>query len=223
MNDTNRKPLEESAVTVDVLIFTVEHDQLKVLLVKRGNEPFKGKWAVPGGFIQKGESLDDAALRVSREKTGVKDLYFEQLYTFGSPKRDPRSRIVTVAYFALIPSQKLQKIKSRSVQETAWYPIKSAPTLAFDHKEILTYAISRLKTKASYSSIGSALLPRMFRLSELQNIYEIILDQPLDKRNFRKRMMSFNILKATGKKDLDGAHRPAMLYTFTTRDVVFFE
>lgn len=213
---------ESPGVTVDLALFTVNENHLKVMLVKRAEEPFRSDWSLPGGFIKLGESLDDAAQRVLVEKTGVSDVYMEQLYTFGKPKRDPRSRVITVAYIALIPWQSLPQPESDKVTDLTWLPVDHLPKLAFDHKEIVNYAVKRLRAKVSYSNIVYGLMPKQFRLSELQSMYECIINDKLDKRNFRKRMLATGLLKETGKKDIAGAHRPAMLYQFKTTEIVFF-
>lgn len=211
------------AVTVDVLIFTIQDNRLKIILVKRGIKPFKGMWAIPGGFVKEEEGLDDAAFREMAEETGVKDVYLEQLYSFGDPKRDPRGRVITVAYFALIPSDPIKLKATADVTEAEWFPVNKLPKLAFDHKKIIDYAIERLKNKIEYSNIAHGLLPNRFRLSELQKVYEIILGHKLDKRNFRKKMLSLGLLKETGERELEGAHRPAMLYQFKTKDIIFLD
>jgi 8-oxo-dGTP diphosphatase len=221
--NTKYTPFEQPGITVDLVIFTVNDDKLKVLLVKRADEPFAGYWSIPGGFLRKAESLEEAALRVMEEKTGVKDVYLEQLYTFGAPDRDPRARILTVAYFALIPWKNLLQPESKKIMDLAWYPVGEAPELAFDHRDILEFAVRRLRAKAGYSNIVYGLLPESFRLSDLQKMYEIILGENLDKRNFRKRMIEMGLLQETGKKEMKGAHRPAMLYQFKKREMVFFE
>lgn len=212
---------EMPGITIDLALFTINQNKLKVLLTRRAEEPFADQWALPGGFLLKGESLEDAARRVMQDKTGVADAYLEQLYTFGEPDRDPRNRIVTVAYYALIPWQKLSRPGSRKVSEVNWFESVDPPDLAFDHNRILRYAVNRLKSKAGYSNIAFGLLPETFRLTELQQIYEVILDQPLDKRNFRKRMLSTGWLTETGGIDDSGAHRPAKLFRFTKRDVEY--
>jgi 8-oxo-dGTP diphosphatase len=223
MEYTNFAHYEQPGVTVDLVIFTVNEGRLNVLLVKRAVPPFADFWSIPGGFLLKGESLEEAALRVMKEKTGVQEVYLEQLYTFGNPERDPRARIITVTYFALIPWKRLIQPGSRKVMDLAWQAIENIPRLAFDHNEILEYALNRLRAKAGYSNIVYGLLPEAFRLSDLQKMYEIIINEKLDKRNFRKRMLSTGLLQETGKKDLIGAHRPAMLYQFKKREVVFFD
>jgi len=169
--NTNYPHFEKPEMTVDLVIFTVNLEQLKVLLVKRAEQPFAGFWSIPGGFLKSTESLEDAAIRVMQEKTGVKEIYLEQLYTFGAPARDPRARVVTVAYFALIPWQDLPQPTSKKISDLGWHAVEQLPELAFDHREILDYATSRLRAKASYSNIVYGLLPAHFKLSELQKMY----------------------------------------------------
>ena len=212
---------EQPGITVDLVIFTVNEDQLKVLLLKRAEAPFSGQWSLPGGFLFVGESLEAAARRVLKEKTGVEDVYLEQLYTFGQPDRDPRARVITVGYFALIPWSNLDQPESTKVADLKWSAVDDIPRLAFDHKEILQTAVQRLRAKVTYSNIVYGLMPENFRLSELQRMYEIILNEQLDKRNFRKRMLASGLLHETGKKHLQGAHRPAMLYQFKKMEITF--
>ena len=218
MNHTNR-----IIVTVNLLIFTVEDGVIKLILIKRANNPFVGYWALPGGAIDIKESLDSAAKRVLLEETGVHDVYLEQLYTFGDPNRDPRERRVNVSYFALIPSENIRLHAAGKAWEAKWTPVKKMPKLAFDHKLIVEYGIDRLKSKMGYSNLAFGLLDKSFRLSELQKVYEIVLGRKLDKRNFRKKMLALNLLRATGRKEIDGAHRPAMLYSFINKEVVVFD
>ena len=219
---TNKDRYEQPGVTVDLVIFTVSDDALKVMLVQRAESPFSDYWSLPGGFLKIGESLEDAAKRVLHEKTGVEDVYLEQLYTFGAPNRDPRARIITVAYFALIPWVQLDQPESQKVSGITWHLVDSLPRLAFDHKDILDYAVQRLRAKVSYSNVVYGLMPKQFRLSELQRMYEIIINGSLDKRNFRKRMLATNLLQETGKKDISGAHRPAKLYRFKKMEITYF-
>ena len=214
---------EQPAVTVDLVIFTVNDDMLKVMLVKRADEPFADSWSIPGGFLKTSESLEDAALRVLKEKAGVENVYVEQLYTFGNPNRDPRARVITVTYFALIPWKDLIQPASGKVSNLMWASVTHLPKLAFDHREIVEYAVQRLRAKASYSNIVYGLMPRQFRLSELQRMYEIIINDKLDKRNFRKRMLATGLLQETGRKDHAGAHRPAMLYRFKKMEIAFLD
>jgi 8-oxo-dGTP diphosphatase len=221
--NTKYADYEQPAVTVDLVIFTVNDDRLKIMLIRRAENPFADCWSIPGGFLKAGESLEAAARRVLREKTGMQNVYMEQLYTFGEPNRDPRTRVITVTYFALIPWKNLAQPESSKVADLTWVPVNHLPKLAFDHKDIVQYAIQRLRAKASYSNIVYGLMPRQFRLSELQNIYEIIIDDKLDKRNFRKRMLATGLLQETGKKDAIGAHRPAMLYKFKKMEIAFLD
>ena len=203
-------------VTVDIVIFTIRNKKLQVLLVQRAVEPFKDKWAIPGGFIRLSENLDEAAQRLLYEKTRVKDVYLEQLYTFGDPLRYPSSRVITVGYYALIRSEdlKLSFETGLNVKQVKWHSVYNLPHLAFDHKEIITYAIKRIRNRLEYSSIAFQLLPKKFTLTELQKTYEMILNTDLDKRNFRKKMVSLGILNELNEYTKSGSKRPARLYSF---------
>ncbi|RMG99797.1 MAG: NUDIX hydrolase [Chloroflexi bacterium] len=205
---------ERPSVTVDVVIFSLVEEDLRVLLVRRKYDPFAGMWAIPGGFVHPNESLEQAALRELEEETGVTDVYIEQLYTFGDPDRDPRMRVITVAYFALVPYDAIQHRPGDDAAETGWFSVFNLPPLAFDHKEIVEYALTRLRYKLEYSAVGFRLLPDVFTLSELQQAYEIILGEKLDKRNFRRKILSSGILEETGKRKKEGEGRPAMLYRY---------
>ena len=185
---------------------------LKLLLVKRGTPPFAGKYAIPGGFVHEDEDLDQAARRELREETGVADVYLEQLYSFGEPGRDPRGRVVTVAYFALISADRQLKAGTDAA-EAAWWSMDRLPALAFDHAKILDYALERLRNKLEYTTVGFQLLPEKFTLTELQEVYEAILGKQLDKRNFRRKMSLLKILKALPEYRR-GGQRPAQLYRF---------
>jgi len=221
--NTNYIEYEQPSVTVDLVIFTVNKDAVKAMLVKRAEEPFFGQWSLPGGFLKVGESLEEAALRVLEEKTGVNEVYLEQLYTFGDPDRDPRARVITVTYFALIPWKSLATPESQKVSDVTWQSIDRLSKLAFDHKNIINYAVQRLRAKAGYSNIVYGLLPEQFKLSDLQKMYEIILNKKLDKRNFRKKMLAAGLLQETGRRDTAGAHRPAMLYQFKKMEIAFLD
>jgi 8-oxo-dGTP diphosphatase len=200
-------------VTVDIVIFTIHAGALKVLLVKRGVPPFAGHFAIPGGFVLEEESLEQAALRELLEETGVADVYLEQLYSFGGPKRDPRGRVITVAYFALISADQSPLKAGSDAAEAAWWPLNRLPLLAFDHSEILNYAVERLRSKLEYTTVGFQLLPAKFTLSELQEVYEAILGKTLDKRNFRRKLALLKILKPVPEFRRGGC-RPARLYRF---------
>jgi 8-oxo-dGTP diphosphatase len=204
----------QPAITVDVVIFRLHEDALKVLLIQRAFPPFKGKWALPGGFVNIDETLEEAALREMEEETGVRDVYLEQLYTFGDPKRDPRGRVITVAYFALI-SKDIEVYAGEEATHAEWHPVEKIPDLAFDHDKILGYAVQRLRYKLEYSAVGFELLPDEFTLSELQKAYEIVLAEKLDKRNFRSRILEAGILVETKHvKTALGQGRPARLYHY---------
>jgi 8-oxo-dGTP diphosphatase len=208
------KTYEKPSVTADIIIFTIKDDELKAILVKRKNPPFENMWALPGGFVRINESLDDAAKRELKEETGVEEVYLEQLYSFGEPKRDPRERVITVAYFALINSERINLKASSDASDAQWFSIKKLPELAFDHKEIIEYALKRLRWKLEYTNVSYSLLPEKFTLTDLQRTYEVILDKQLDKRNFRKKISSLNILKDLKENTTDVPHRPAKLYSF---------
>lgn len=202
------------ALTVDIIVFTLRENKLRVLLIQRSQEPFTGKWALPGGFVNIEESLEDAAQRELREEAGLDEAHLEQLYTFGDPQRDPRGRVVSVAYFALIPADVHLQLESGSdAGQVRWFEVADLPPLAFDHDEILTYALRRLRYKLEYSAVGFQLLPEKFTLSELQDTYEIILGEELDKRNFRRRILEANIIEATPHMRT-GEGRPARFYRY---------
>lgn len=205
---------DRPSVTVDVVIFSLADDALQVLLIRRESPPFAQMWAIPGSFIKMDESLEEAAVRALADETGVEDVYTEQLYTFGKPGRDPRTRVITVAYFALVPHDAIHHKAGRDASETSWFAVSELPPLAFDHAEIVEYAYRRLRYKLEYTSVGFQLLPNVFTLTELQKAYEIILNEQLDKRNFRRKILAAEILEETGEKKKDGEGRPAMLYRY---------
>ena len=200
------------AVTTDVVVFSIRHDALKVLLIKRAEAPFLGSWALPGGFVGIDEGLDQAAQRELGEETGVTGVYLEQLYTFGKPDRDPRERVITVTYYALIPSDRIQIRAATDAEAVGWFALDELPVLAFDHLQIFTMALQRLRAKLEYSTIAFQFMPQEFTLTELQSVYELILGEPIDKRNFRKKILALDAIEETGRERRDGAHRPAKLY-----------
>ena len=207
---------ERPAVTVDCVVFGLDllKKNLKILLIKRNLEPYKDKWALPGGFVQMDENLEEAAKRELAEESGLKNIYMEQLYTYGAVGRDPRDRIVTVAYFALVKMNDLILHADTDASDAAWFAIDDFPKLAFDHEEILEEAIKRLKGKVRYQPIGFEMLPPKFTLSQLQNLYEIVLETSLDKRNFRKKILSMDLLIDLEEIEKDVSHRAARLYCF---------
>lgn len=207
-------PADRPSLSVDVVIFCLRERDLQVLLIRRGMSPFKGKWAIPGGFVHRDESLDDAARRELEEETGVREVYLEQLYTFGAPKRDPRGRVVTVAYFALVGDEVAARAGDDAA-EVAWHSVSELPTLAFDHADIVHYALQRLRYKLEYTAVGFELLPNEFTLSELQSAYQTVLGEQLDKRNFRRRIAEAEVLVETNRyREGEGQGRPARLYRY---------
>ncbi len=208
------------AVTVDVAIFSIRHDALNVLLIKRALAPFQGEWALPGGFVEIDEALEHAAARELEEETGVDAGYLEQLYTFGRPDRDPRERVISVTYFALIPSDKLEIRAASDAEGVGWFPVATLPELAFDHAEILDTALERLKAKLDYSTIAFQLMPDTFTMPELRHVYEVITREAIDKRNFSKKILGLGVIEPTGEEKREGAHRPAKLYRVIDRSKV---
>jgi 8-oxo-dGTP diphosphatase len=202
------------ALTVDCVVFGLDEEDLKVLLIQRGLEPFKGRWALPGGFVQMEESLEDAARRELAEEAGMRPGLLEQLYTFGDPGRDPRGRVVSVAYFALVKLTDHKVQAATDASEAAWFSVWDMPKLAFDHAEVVATALQRLKGKVRYQPIGFELLPPKFTLTQLQRLYETILEKELDKRNFRKKILSMDLLEELDEVEQDVSHRAARLYRF---------
>ncbi len=206
---------EKPQVTTDMVVFTIASHRLQILLIKRGTKPFKGMWALPGGRVNKGEPLEQTASRELKEETGVKNIFLEQLYTFGRPDRDPRGRVISVAYFALINQQPKLQATTDAVA-AKWFFIRKLPKLAFDHQEIVNYALKRLRWKLEYTNIARNLLPANFSLSQLQDVYEIILNKNIDKRNFRRKILSLNLIKPVRQLKKKVPFRPPKLWTFRT-------
>lgn len=204
---------ERPLVTVDVTIFALRGDSLQVLLVRRRKPPCEGMWAIPGGFIGHDETLRAAAQRTLAEQTGLDDVFLEQLYTFGNPGRDSRGRVITVSYLAVVPLSSIVRCAADDAGPVRWWPIDDLPTLAFDHRDILTYALTRLRYKLEYTAVGFELLPEEFTLSELQSAYEIVLGEELDKRNFRRKILSASVIEPSGSYRA-GEGRPARLYRY---------
>lgn len=201
-------------------MFTIRDQQLQLLLIRRGAPPHEGSWAFPGGFLNIDEDLESCAKRELEEETGLCDLYLEQLYTFGRPDRDPRERIISVTYYALVPSDRLEPKAASDATDAAWFSLDELPQLAFDHDEITTLAHQRLIAKLYYSTIAFQFMPETFTLSELQSVYEILRNERLDRRNFRKWILAQNLVEETGEKRRNGNHRPAKIYRPTNPDRV---
>ncbi|WP_259634821.1 NUDIX hydrolase [Stieleria sedimenti] len=215
MKSTYRFP--RPALTVDCVVFGLDEPDLKVLLIQRDLEPYRGKWALPGGFVHLEESLEDAARRELREETGLEKVFLEQLYTYGDLDRDPRERVVTVAYYALVRLSDHRVVAATDARDAAWFGVHDVPRLAFDHDRIFDTAYQRLQNKLRYEPIGFELLPRKFTLRQLQRLYEIILDRSLDKRNFRKKILGMEVLEELDEVESDVAHRAARLYRFNQK------
>ena len=207
-------------VAVDAIVFGYSKNEgVSVLLIKRKYPPFKNSWAIPGGFILESESLEDAVKRELQEETGVKVNYLEQLYTFGAPERDPRQRIISIAYFALVKSSLFQQLKaSTDAEEAQWFSIRKLPSLAFDHKQILQTAIDRIRAKIRYQPIGFELLDKKFPFADLEKLYTALLDREIDRRNFTKKILSLGLLEDTGElASAAGAGRPSKIYQFNKK------
>lgn len=207
-------------VSVDVVVFgySPESAKLRVLLIRRGTDPFKGDWALPGGRVELDESIDAAARRELEEETGIKPDFLEQLYTFGEPGRDPRGRVVSVAYYALVSVEQFTPVAGTDAAVAAWLPITDGngtplSNLAFDHREILETALARLRGKIRYFPLGIEMLPKLFTMTELRQVYETVLGRDLDPGNFRRRILRMDLLVPTGKRRATTT-KPAALYKF---------
>jgi 8-oxo-dGTP diphosphatase len=229
------KAFDRPSLAVDVAILTVIEGGLEVALVQRTEHPHLGRWALPGGFVRMNESLDKAATRVLREKAGLADVYLEQLYTFGEPARDPRTRVVSVAYYALVDPLRLAPTGDASLKfgriVVPWEGETGGPVevrdadghdmpLAFDHADILGMAVKRIRGKLDYTPIGFQLLSETFTLRRLQDVHETILGRTLNKDSFRRRMLASGLLGATGERETEVGHRPAELYRFMKRSAI---
>jgi 8-oxo-dGTP diphosphatase len=209
-------------VAADVVIFTIDDGALKALLVQVKSGPFAGRWAFPGGLVPVGEAPEATATRELLAQTGIRDLYLEQLRTFGDPARDPHTHVVSVAFFALVPRPGEASATHGKYARTQWFPVHALPSLAYDHNSIAAYALARLQAKLEYTNIVYSLLPREFTLGEVQEIYEIIRGHLLDRRNFRKKILALGLLRPLHRLRR-GQHRPAQLYAFTRREPMNIE
>jgi 8-oxo-dGTP diphosphatase len=204
-------------LTVDAVVFGYESGNISVLLVRRKYQPFKNEWAIPGGFVLENENLEEAVQRELSEETGVKINYLEQLYTFGDLGRDPRGRVVSVAYFGLVKPNAFRLQASTDAKKAEWFDIKKLPKLAFDHKKILKIAIDRLQGKITYEPIGFELLDKKFPFSDLEKLYTTLLDREIDRRNFKKKITSLKVLDELDEKVSTGRGRPASLFSFNKK------
>ncbi|MGH7143983.1 MAG: NUDIX hydrolase [Planctomycetota bacterium] len=210
-------PHARPALTVDCVVFGWDAAGLQVLLIERDLEPFAGRWALPGGFVHIDETVDAAARRELREETGLEKLYLEQLYTFGDLARDPRERVVSVAYYALVRLSEHPAHAATDARAAEWHPVRRIPPLAFDHDAILAAALARLQAKVRYQPVGFELLPPKFTLTQVQRLYEVILERALDKRNFRKKFLSLGVIEELPDRESGVAHRAARLYRFDAK------
>lgn len=213
-------PIDGVRVTVDVVLFGIHEGNLEVLLVKRKYDPFKSCWALPGGFLSdEDDTLEQAAKRELFEETNVSDVYIEQLYTFGNRGRDPRGRVVTVAYLGLLRSNLELELKaSTDAAGVAWWPVNNLPEPSFDHGQIISYARQRLKYKIEYSPAAFKLMPEKFTLRDLQDVYETVLGKSVDNRNFRKKFLAKGVLQELDETSQEASFRPARLYAFSEDD-----
>lgn len=211
------------AVAADAAIFTIQDGVLKILLIRMKKKPYEGRWALPGGRLEGDETAEETARRILRTQTGVTEAYLEQLGTFDAPARDPFGRVVSVAHFALLRSEGVELATTEKYAGVKWEAVSKVKDLAYDHDLILETAVRRLRAKLEYTNVVWSLLPEVFSLSELQQAYEAILGRALDKRNFRKKILSLGLLAETGKKRAEGPHRPAALYRFKRRSLSYID
>ncbi len=211
----------ESVFSVDCVIFGFDEGELKILLIERNEEPFKDWFALPGNLVGNDEAIESAAQRILYEATGLKGIFMEQFYTFGALGRHPLGRVITVAYYAMIRLNGHKDVtpipSTNFARKAVWMPIKDMPELAFDHSRIFRKSFEKIKNKISYQPIAFELLPEKFTLTQLQHLYEVILNKTLDKRNFRKKMLAYDILKELDEKQKGVSYRAAKLYKFDKR------
>lgn len=218
------KRFDVVAVATDVVMLALEDKELKILLIKPKHPALSGQWALPGGMVNPDESVEESVRRHLSNKAGVKDVYLEQLYAFGEVDRDPFGRVVSIAYSALITDiKKIKLATTESYEGIAWHPVSQLPILAYDHQQIVDYSLERLKAKIGYTNVVKELLPEEFTFNQLMSAYELILNKKLDKRNFSKKVIALKLIKPTKNKSIGGAHRPALLYKFTAKELKIIE
>jgi 8-oxo-dGTP diphosphatase len=208
---------QDIKVAVDAVVFGYDQERgISVVLIKRKIEPFRAMWALPGGLVLNGEALDHAVHRELQEEAGIDVKFLEQLYTFGSPERDPRNHVISVSYFGLVRPSDFELV-ARTAEDVAWFNIARLPALAFDHKKVVDTAIKRLRGKIAYEPVGFELLDKEFPFSDLENLYQTLLDQPIDRRNFKKKISGLGILEELNRTVQRGAGRPARLFRFNRK------
>lgn len=220
--ESRRQRAARPKVAVDIVLFAIEGGRLKCYLVQLKGGPSKGRWAFPGGLVRVGEMLDEAARRELHASTGLLDPYNEQLFTFGDPTRDPRAHVVSVAYLALIDDPSKVSSASRKYATGRWFEVSDLPELAYDHSLIARYALRRLESKLEYTNIACHLLPRTFTFAQLEELYAMVMERRLDRRNFRRRILATGLLRRLSR-ERRGPHRPAALYTFARRSLQVIE
>jgi 8-oxo-dGTP diphosphatase len=212
MNELQQYP--RPSVTVDCVVFGYDGNAISVLLINRREAPFKNMWTMPGGFLFLEETAEESAQRILKQKTGLNNLFLEQLYTFADVQRDPRGRVISIAYYTLVNPKLFNLVLGDAATDIKWFDASKIPKTGFDHKEIIKVALNRLKAKVTYQPIGFELLEKKFTLTEIQFLYEAILQRPIDKRNFRKRMLESKVIKATGEKRTGLKNRAPELFEF---------
>lgn len=211
------KQIVGPALAVDVVVFTIKESELSLLLLKAKDPNAEGGWVLPGGFVKLEEALDEAARGLLDAKTNININYLEQLYTFGEIRRDTRGRVVTTAYFALVDYKKFRLKTTPAYSDIGWFPVTKLPKIGYDHEKVIKKATTRIRNKLAYSNVVCHLLPKAFTLTCLQEVYGATLGRKLDKRNFRRKILSSGIIKELGRKERFAAHRPARLYKFISR------
>ena len=206
-------------VAVDVVVFGLINRDLNILLIKPSKKEMNGRWALPGGLVEEDLSLIQQAENILKRKTGIENSLLDQLATFGNPDRDPFGRVISVAYISLVDTKRFELKPGEFQEDVQWFSIKKTPKLAYDHKEILDTAIKRLAGKMEYTNISQGILDNSFTLTQLQEVYELVLSKKFDKRNFRKKILSLNMVEETGEKEMKTSNRPAMLYKFTDKNI----
>ncbi|HBP00224.1 MAG: NUDIX hydrolase [Candidatus Uhrbacteria bacterium GW2011_GWF2_41_16] len=210
-------------IAVDAAIFTVQHDELMVLLIQMKKKPFANVWALPGGLMEQEETTENAARRILKIQTGVSDVYLEQLGTFDDPKRDPFGRVISVAYFALVPSEGVKLETTDKYADVQWWSVQKLPSLAYDHSYMVQVTLERVRAKLGYTNVIWSLLPSEFTLSQLHRMYEVVLGHSLDKRNFLRKVLHLDFVVPSGNKVSGEAHRPAELYKFKQKKLQYVE